>query len=164
MVTSSPRWWNCWVSFLCKLMSWHVASPTSHKNTSVLKFGVNAAQENRYQAMDFYMIYKMRGVREMLTEEICGKGLGSAGWRIWKVKSCVSMIWNHSKVAQRQACKYKRHLVLELPRATLLSTAPAIMSYMAIKRSLSVIIMAINSHFGQQMKFLQEIRSNSMLQ
>ena len=62
-------------------MSWHVASPTSHKNTSVLKFGVNAAQENRYQALDFYIIYKMRGVREMLTKEICGKGLGSAGRR-----------------------------------------------------------------------------------
>ena len=62
-------------------MSWHVASLTLHKNTSVLNFGVNAAQENRYQIVDFYMIYKMRGVREMLTEEICGKGLGSAGQR-----------------------------------------------------------------------------------
>ena len=62
-------------------MSWHVASPTSHKNTSVLKFGANAAQENRYQAMDLYMIYKIRGVRKLLTEEICGKGLGSAGRR-----------------------------------------------------------------------------------
>ena len=30
--------------------------------------------------------------------------------------------------------------MLELPRATLLSTAPAIMSYMAIKLTLSVII------------------------
>ena len=103
-------------------------------------FGVNAAQENSYQAMDFYMINKMRGVREMLTKEICGKGLGSAGRRSWKVYTYVNMIWNLSKVAQRQACKYKRHLVLELPRATLLSTAPAIMSYMAIKPTLSVII------------------------
>ena len=62
-------------------MSSYVASPTSHKNTSVWYFVVNALQENRYQAMDFYMIHKMRGVREMLTEEICGKGLGSAGRR-----------------------------------------------------------------------------------
>ena len=58
IVTSSPHWWNCWVSFLCKLMSWQLASPASHKNASVLYFVVNAAQENRRWTSTWYMKYE----------------------------------------------------------------------------------------------------------
>ena len=67
IVTGSPHWWNCWVSFLCKLMSWQLASPASHKNTSVLYFVVNAAQENRRWTFTWYMKYEIRGVRAMLS-------------------------------------------------------------------------------------------------
>ena len=56
--------------------------PLYSEKNSLLFLIVNAAQENSYQVMDFYMIHK---VRTMLTEDTCGRGLGSAGRRSGKV-------------------------------------------------------------------------------
>ena len=61
-------------------MSLDVASLCSHEKNSVLY--LVAAQENSNQAMDFYMIHKVRAI---LIEEICGRGLMSFGRRIGKV-------------------------------------------------------------------------------